>query len=581
MPVRFKCTNCKKGLVVKDHLAGKRVACPVCKTPVVVPVPQAPPVDVEALAAAALAEDDNKSKQQEQAAAPKASGTIDFVCQFCDAELKLPAGLAGKKEPCPECKRIIRVPNPAEDKPKDWRSVQAGPSVALAGPKPPELEGAWGTSNKAKVSQQSLADADAIPEAEEEPVGILGWTRRLTILAIVGGLIYLAVLGINSAQQEKQQTDSLAQAQALVDEKEAGKIAPAVVGEVYRGVGEIYLRKAQAKKAQQLFGTARSKFPLISEKEADHADDDFSLLRLVLAQVELGGNEKQAINDERIQWDSVERDLSASLQRIRSDEVRVMAVREVGSRLVSQGQGPLAVTVASKLKNASPALLGQWVALVVGQGHPKLAAKEVRPPEPNSDIDDISARSGYAEGKARTGDFEGAWKIVQAGGGSEASHLQAALGVAELRLGMAQAGNEVVQAQNFVNESIELFGKAKTASPWSRYQVIRVAARAGMMDKARDILKGGGEAKLWQELKSWAELEIVQSQLGKSQARMDASIPDQVADKASPAHALAWEAWARHNSRLGYQSDVTDALERQQNPQVKALIYLGMALAND
>lgn len=582
MPIRFKCTHCQKGLVVKDHLSGKRVACPVCKKAVVVPAPAAPPEDVEALAAAALAEEDNKSKPQEKAA-PKSTGTINFTCSYCDAELHLSVELAGKKEPCPECKRIIRVPNPVEDRPKDWRTVEAGPSVALAAKKEPEPEGAWGTSTtKTRVSQQALAEADAIPEEEEEPVGLFGWARRLTVLAVVGGLIYLAVLGINSAQQQRQQKDSLAQAVALVDGKEE-KLAPAVIAEVHRGAGEIYLRKEQAKKARNSFGKALSKIPTASEKVAGQADNDLFLLRLALSQVELGGSEKQALNDERVQWkDLFDPDLLTTLERMGSDEARVMALREVGSRLMSHGQGPLAVGLAGKLKVGNSPVLGQWVALVFAQGQAKLAAKEVPPPEPGASIPDANTRCGYAEGNARKSDFDQAWKIVQAPGGTEAAQLQAALGVADLRLDNVQTSQDTALPNRFVHDAFELFEKVKEPSPWSRYQLIRAAAQANMIDKARELSKGAtGDSKLWQELKSWAELEIVRAQVANSPGQAEASLPEQVTAKDSPARALAWQAWARHNARLGYLAEVRDALESQQDPQVKALLYLGMALAND
>src|SRR5208283_2066990 len=36
MPIRVKCESCKKTLSVKDHLAGKKIKCPVCQSVVVV-----------------------------------------------------------------------------------------------------------------------------------------------------------------------------------------------------------------------------------------------------------------------------------------------------------------------------------------------------------------------------------------------------------------------------------------------------------------------------------------------------------------------------------------------------------------
>src|SRR5437879_5433237 len=105
MAIRFKCPHCHKPLSVKDHLAGKKAACPVCKKSMTIPSPLSVPADVEAFAAEALAE-----KPAEAAAAPASTQTIEFTCPFCDEELKLSADLAGKKTPCPSCTRVITVP---------------------------------------------------------------------------------------------------------------------------------------------------------------------------------------------------------------------------------------------------------------------------------------------------------------------------------------------------------------------------------------------------------------------------------------------------------------------------------------
>src|SRR5947209_1257075 len=128
MAIKFNCPHCGKALNVKDNLAGKKGPCPACKKVLTVPAatpapaaaaagtPPAPPsaatadttpapapaapagpsqADLEAEAASLLAD---KPEQ----AAPVESKTVDFTCPMCDAELHLPADLAGKKHPCPE-----------------------------------------------------------------------------------------------------------------------------------------------------------------------------------------------------------------------------------------------------------------------------------------------------------------------------------------------------------------------------------------------------------------------------------------------------------------------------------------------
>src|SRR6516165_9868785 len=109
MPIKFACPHCKRGLSVKDHLAGKRAACPACKKALTIPkgssTTHAPLRDRPAPAAPAAPQED-----AEKAAAAKEAKTVDFNCPFCDTELKLDVKLAGKRTSCPECRRIIKVP---------------------------------------------------------------------------------------------------------------------------------------------------------------------------------------------------------------------------------------------------------------------------------------------------------------------------------------------------------------------------------------------------------------------------------------------------------------------------------------
>ena len=122
LPIKVRCDGCKKTLSVKAHLAGKRVACPVCKKLMVIPTPtpsaatvEGPPPEVlEDLAAAALFDDPNAKKAE----AEEAAKTIDFACVWCDEELHLSLELAGKQEPCPHCKRIVKVPVPRTPSPR-------------------------------------------------------------------------------------------------------------------------------------------------------------------------------------------------------------------------------------------------------------------------------------------------------------------------------------------------------------------------------------------------------------------------------------------------------------------------------
>jgi DNA-directed RNA polymerase subunit M/transcription elongation factor TFIIS len=122
MSIKFNCHFCQRSLKVNQELAGKKARCPGCKKVISIPTLQPTTVDVdvnvEEEAAAALAE------QTATVAAPaKEKAPIKFQCRYCDEEVEVSGDLAGKQTPCPECRRIIKVPLSAKTEPKDWRKA--------------------------------------------------------------------------------------------------------------------------------------------------------------------------------------------------------------------------------------------------------------------------------------------------------------------------------------------------------------------------------------------------------------------------------------------------------------------------
>ena len=55
------------------------------------------------------------------------------------------------------------------------------------------------------------------------------------------------------------------------------------------------------------------------------------------------------------------------------------------------------------------------------------------------------------------------------------------------------------------------------------------------------------------------------------------TLPDEVADKESPLHALAWLALARHTARYGSTSELR-AAAKEMEPHLRVLVSLGEAL---
>src|ERR1019366_8751917 len=104
-------------------------------------------VDEDAEAAAYLSDEPKKVE---------VPTSIKFICEFCDHPMELGMDMAGKRTPCPECRRIIKVPDLAKPVKKDWLK-SAQPEAAP--------EGATGTGKGATmVSEEALEAAGAIPD---------------------------------------------------------------------------------------------------------------------------------------------------------------------------------------------------------------------------------------------------------------------------------------------------------------------------------------------------------------------------------------------------------------------------------
>src|SRR5262249_5719676 len=120
MSIRFNCPHCQKSLKVSAELAGRRARCPGCKQAIAIPtLDPVVSAEVEDLAAAALSDELKPEEKPEE----KETGPIKFQCPYCDEMVEVSADLAGKQTPCPECKRIVKVPVPVKAEPRDWRKV--------------------------------------------------------------------------------------------------------------------------------------------------------------------------------------------------------------------------------------------------------------------------------------------------------------------------------------------------------------------------------------------------------------------------------------------------------------------------
>ena len=542
MSIPFKCPHCKKPLRVKDELAGKRAACPACKKPIVIPAPIAPPADIEAMAAAALADPVEAPKYD-------AAKQIEFTCVYCDEPVKAGPEMAGKQMQCPSCRQIVKVPLPKADKPKDWRDLdKKGPAAAIVN-LPEQLDGAWGTEVKGRVGQAALEDAGAI-EVVVEPVGIGWWIKRVLITAAALGLITLFVVGFNRKKTQAEEKTTFGGFWEWVEKlDEKKKPHPALLAEVRRLEGEKNLWDGKGKEAMGKFKSARAE-ATAGAKDAD-IDCDFFLRDLAMIQIDLGGPEEEIRAKARFDWNrEVLEELKRTLAKVKTNEVKVIAIRELGTDLIARKQNELAIGMAAsqynpaakdkgQLSPVAPQLTALILAYPNAKTKPPLPPLEPAKPAPT----DVASRLGHAEGSARSGDLEQARKHCERKM-LEMQDLEAWTGVAAVLLSNKDDKAAATKAAPFVAEAMKVHG-GKKYPPWHTLQLCRVAFRVPDHAAAAKEMA----LKLPGNFKRRAQLEWVYSQLERDDGKVTMELVKDFPDPGGAARTLAWIALARHLGR--------------------------------
>ena len=580
MALRFKCPHCKKPLSVKEHLAGKKAACPVCKKVLKIPVPQSTPADMEAFAASALVDPATEASQKQQEAAQ----TIDFSCPFCDAELHLPLAEGGKQTPCPECSHIIKVPLPKIDKTKDWRNVQrVGPSGAKENQQQ-QLEGAWGsTTDKARVSREALIEAEAIL-VEEAPVGAMGWIRRLFIFSAIAGAVVLGLYGMKRGQNQRTERKNLelaleAVAETAGDGEDSAKIdkdrfPPSLAGAIHLGVGEFYVDKRNAELAVKHFNKARA----CNAGGLSALERDAVLIHLARAQIELGGTEDEAFDKKRLDLKKdIPRELGRTLGAITDPNAQAVGMRHAMSKLLAKKLAPPAIGIFGKLgpdDNQQPLMVqAQKQGLLLLQADKEPA----KLPDPARDIVEPMTRLKFVDYHARKGNVENALSLVR-GKGPTIVRLYAAWAGAAV---IVDERKTPAEALDMLQDALRAVQELRVQAPgWIVVDLVRLAAQADQMDIVDGLLK-----LLDPAYKQYAHLALYELQLAKAEGSAKEPSAEDLASKANAVSlplALACQAWARRQVRLGYGSSVQDALRllEPEHKNLRPFFHLGIALGD-
>lgn len=535
----------------------------------------------------------------------------------------MPINMAGKNAPCPECRRIVRVPMPTVKQPTDWRKVNTG-GPALAKPtNDDKLDGVWSTSTVEKVTGGELLRAGVIEEKREPRTR---WQKiRLALFVMaVGGLLYGGFVGIRSYLAHSQEEKALQKALAAADNKDA-PLEPLAAAEIFRAVGEFYARDGKVDAARQHFQKARGR--LDDKAIAGSADRDALLFdiavdqaRLVLTLDEIKKAKHQKFAQE--QQDKVMEDIKNTLQRIQSPDARLEAIRQIVRMLAGKQQiqrapelaapmvcgdsqaEALALVALERFRAQQTDDAGRLADLalettkgpVVPAGKddakdkpsvvaPSLVAVWVLLKKPREKLASLGPESsltwhlGQAEAAARENHFDAARAFAQ-----DLQPLDQWRALAAIAsIGLEQEPPLTTDAEQVakwdattVAEMIEKERKGKApAKPDPSWLLLRLARQATA--KNEELAKKLADAIPEPSLRGRARLDILRARLQHSRD----SAPDDWANEVGPetsVYPLAREAVARHNARFAGSGNTLKAVDAWTPETLRPFGYVGAAL---
>jgi len=210
MAIAFNCPHCLFAYRLKDEFGGKQAKCknPECRQLITIPKAitiaedaKLSEAEAEAAALAALADEaavatetrPTEAEAEAGPAAPAGGKTIAMTCQFCDHKWREPWSKAGKNTLCPnpECRQRVKVPEPKEHVPTDWKQAKSK-LPTLAKQNYEKLEGVQDAGDLKMVSGVSLKQADATGE-EYEPRPL---KQKVMFVMLGVGLLATVVGGI-------------------------------------------------------------------------------------------------------------------------------------------------------------------------------------------------------------------------------------------------------------------------------------------------------------------------------------------------------------------------------------------------
>lgn len=625
--------NCRKIFVVKPNMpvgvaaptspataesSTATPAAPAAKPPArqpikpaSIPKPNAPstpngptgPVDAEALALAAFTEEVKKPEAEAK--------KIPVVCTFCDHHFEVDREMEGRNTPCPECRKLIKVPVQKKEEPVDWRKTENRDHLKKNEPVPE------GVSEKKVVSAEALIQAGAVPKIEYEPLPLATKVKRLMVVVILVGGMAFGIFSLLSNQNRKTENRNVSEAIKAIETGEESKNRQDLHAGIYRYAAEERLRtvknKADLDEVKNLLSTARQ----AAKGMENYFECQALLVEIAEAYCSLGGDAQELDREIRIKWDDVQKNIRQTLYQIDSPpngDLRLQGILRVARKLTEHREAWRAIDVAKEFIPLSllPEIAGQIGLELVKMGQKDTAKeflrKKIGPmlttatmaqaaqtapsltafrialgtpdnpaplenlsvlPRPGAGGDGDEARYAWAVGLAYSGDYK------------TANEFASRIGNTDIRLRCFIAIGEKALADNAKEPALLLLEAARVTmmregrsiSPWLKIRAIYLLARAGKPEPAGELADA-----LEKELQPWARSELLRGRLEGAPAEpaQEAWLPT-VPENTKPrlAHAVAHERFARHQAANGLSYPV-DAL----SPMLKPFAQLGTILGS-
>lgn len=305
MAIVFDCPHCKYPYKLKEEFAGRKATCknPDCRQQITIPTPLSA-AEAEAAALSALADD---APAPEAAAAASASApvekTIAVSCNYCGHNWTVPMSKAGKNMPCPDCRKLTKVPEPKQETPEDWRQKNTKlPSLAKQAHE--KLEGVQDAGEAKPVSGEALREADVTGiEYEPRPLKqkVLFVLVPLALLSALGGGVYYLVSRNKTINDDQLWVDAWKDFGDSSKEMAAGEPGLCSVL-LHRAEAEYLLRQNTDKKLLEARDLLVGKCLGELNKVPQSATKNAIVAELASAIIALGGTDDEVKSQTRLAW---------------------------------------------------------------------------------------------------------------------------------------------------------------------------------------------------------------------------------------------------------------------------------------